>query len=222
MFESVAEFDTVIAKTDLLAKINAPLIENGLRIVAFNQRGMDAGLFNSKHAVSSIADLKHLRMRALNKGQVAFFEALGVSSTVVAWGEVANALQTSIVDGYVNPPNSALRTGHTQYLKFYTPIAYAPSLRVVMVSEDWWSSLPDADRDAVVTAIEAGVSANRAWVIDWANKIEERFVEAGVTVSELAAGERNKMLALASGVHGEVLSAEHLSIFKSAIAQVRK
>lgn len=43
MFEGVEEFDAVIAQTDLLAKINAPLIDSGLRIVAFNQRGMDAG-----------------------------------------------------------------------------------------------------------------------------------------------------------------------------------
>jgi len=116
MFRSAEEFDAVIAKTDLLERMNALLLENGLRLVAFNQRGLDAGIFNVQKPVATLEDPASLRMRALDKGQIAFFQILGVQSTVVAWGEVANALQTGIVDGYVNPPNAALRTGHTQYL----------------------------------------------------------------------------------------------------------
>lgn len=191
MFESATEFDQVIAKTDLLEKMNAPLIDSGIRLVAFNQRGLDAGIFNSKKPIATLDDLASLRMRALNKGQVAFYKVMGVSSTVVAWGEVANALQTNIVDGYVNSPNSALRTGHTQYLKHYTPAALAPSLRAVMVSQDWWADLADEDRTRITAAIEAGVAANRAWVIDWGKKVDAKFVEAGVTVTNLADGERD-------------------------------
>lgn len=222
MFQSAAEFDEVIAKTDLLAKMNAPLLDSGLRLVAFNQRGLDAGIFNSKKPIATLDDLASLRMRALNKGQVAFFQVMGVNSTVVAWGEVANALQTNIVDGYVNSPNSALRTGHTQYLKHYTPAALAPSLRAVMVSEDWWADMSDDDRTAVTTAIEAGVAANRAWVIEWGKKVDAKFAEAGVTVTELAEGERDKMLALAVAVHQKVLSEEALADYAAAIGQVRK
>lgn len=222
MFQSAAEFDEVITKTDLLAKMNAPLLDSGLRLVAFNQRGLDAGIFNSKKPVATLDDLASLRMRALNKGQVAFFQVMGVNSTVVAWGEVANALQTNIVDGYVNAPNSALRTGHTQYLKHYTPAALAPSLRAVMVSEDWWADMSDEDRTAVTAAIEAGVAANRAWVIEWGKQVDAKFAEAGVTVTELAAGERDKMLALAVAVHQQVLSEEALADYAAAIGQVRK
>lgn len=222
MFESAAEFDQVIAQTDLLDKMNAPLIESGLRIVAFTQRGLDAGIFNTKQPVATLEDFAGLRMRALNKGQVAFFSVMGVQSTVVAWGEVANALQTGIVDGYVNPPNSALRTGHTQYLKHYTPANLAPSLRAVTVSEDWWASLSDEDRATLTSAIEAGVAANRAWIVEWAKNVDAKFAEAGVTVTELAPGERDKMLALAEAVHKQVLSEEALADYATAIGQVRK
>lgn len=222
MFQSAAEFDQVIAETDLLEKMNGPLIDSGLRIVAFNQRGLDAGIFNSKQPVATLEDFAGLRMRALNKGQVAFFGVMGVQSTVVAWGEVANALQTGIVDGYVNPPNSALRTGHTQYLKHYTPAKLAPSLRAVSVSEDWWASLSEADRETLTDAIAAGVAANRAWVVEWAKTVDAKFAEAGVTVTELAPGEREKMLALAEAVHKQVLSEEALTDYGAAIGQVRQ
>ena len=221
MFQSAAELDAVTAKTDLLDQINAPLIENGLRVAAFTQRGLDAGIFNSKKPVATLNDLADLRMRALNKGQVAFFQVLGVQSTVVAWGEVANALQTGIVDGYVNPPNSALRTGHTQYLKHYTPAALAPSVRAVVVSEDWWSGLSDADRATIQAAIDAGTTANRAWVQDWSGKVQALFDEAGVTVTELALGEREKMLALSEVVHKKVMSESDLAAYAAALAQVR-
>lgn len=222
MFESAAEFDEVIGNTDLLEKMNAPLIDSGLRLVAFNQRGLDAGIFNSKKPIATLDDLASLRMRALNKGQVAFYKVMGVSSTVVAWGEVANALQTNIVDGYVNSPNSALRTGHTQYLKHYTPAALAPSLRAVLVSEDWWADLSDDDRTKIEAAVDAGVAANRAWVVEWGKKVDAKFAEAGVTVTDLADGERDKMLALAVAVHQQVLSEEALADYATAIGQVRK
>lgn len=222
MFESAAEFDEIIAKTDLLEKMNAPLLDSGLRLVAFNQRGLDAGIFNTKKPIATLDDLASLRMRALNKGQVAFFQVMGVSSTVVAWGEVANALQTNIVDGYVNSPNSALRTGHTQYLKHYTPAALAPSLRAVMVSEDWWVDLDEADRTKIAAAVQAGIAANRAWVVDWGQKVDAKFSEAGVTVTDLATGERDKMLALATAVHQQVLSEEALADYAAAIGQVRR
>ena len=221
MFRSAAEFDEVIARTDLLDQMNAPLLDSGLRLVAFNQRGLDAGIFNAQKPVSTLEDRASLRMRALDKGQVAFFQILGVQSTVVAWGEVANALQTGIVDGYVNPPNAALRTGHTQYLKHYTPAALAPSLRAVVVSEDWWSDLSDTDRAAIAAAIDAGVAANRAWVTEWAKTVDAQFADAGVTVTELAPGERDKMLALAEAVHKQVLSEDERAAYAAALAQVR-
>ncbi|MEZ5658417.1 MAG: TRAP transporter substrate-binding protein [Burkholderiaceae bacterium] len=220
-FRSSAEFDEVIARTPLLETINKPLIENGVRVVAFNQRGLDAGIFNTKRAIASLADLEALRMRALNKSQVAFFEALGVQSTVVPWGEVANALQTGIVDGYVNPPNSALRVGHTQYLKHYTAADLAPSMRAVLVSEDWWSGMDEAQRKQVALAVQAGVAANRAWVVDWGKQVAERFREAGVTVTELAPGERDKMKARAQPIYKAMLGDAGLAAYESAFAAVR-
>ncbi|MEZ5652567.1 MAG: TRAP transporter substrate-binding protein [Burkholderiaceae bacterium] len=220
-FRSSAEFDTVMAKTPLLEKINAAMIENGVRVVAFNQRGLDAGIFNTKRAVATLTDLEALRMRALSKSQVAFFETLGVQSTVVPWGEVANALQTGIVDGYVNPPNAALRVGHTQYLKHYTPADLAPSMRAVLVSEDWWSGMNDKQRAQVAGAIRAGVAANRAWVVEWGKQVDARFRDAGVTVTALAPGERDKMKARAQATYKALLGDDGLAVYESAFAAVR-
>ncbi len=143
------------------------------------------------------------------------------SSAVVAWGEVANALQTNIVDGYINAPNSALRTGHTQYLKHFTPATLSPSARAVLVSEDWWSDLSDEDRAKVAAAIDAGVAANREWVVEWTKSVAGKFNEAGVVVTELEPGERDKMRELSEEIFTNVLSEEDLAKYRAAIKQVR-
>ncbi|SDE67305.1 TRAP transporter substrate-binding protein [Ruegeria marina] len=221
LFASTEEFDAVMARTELLGNLNSPLLENGVRIAGFNVRGLDAGFFNTKTPVATVEDLQGLRMRALNKGQVAFFGALGVSSTIVDWSEVSNALQTGVVDGYVNPPNSALRTGHTEFLRHYTPAALAPSFRAVMVSEDWYAGLSDEARATIDAALAAGFKANRDWLPGWAAQVDARFAEAGVTVTELAPGERDRLVEMSTPIHAQLLGEEGLERVMGALNQIR-
>lgn len=222
LFRSHEEFDAVMAGTDIMEHLNAPLLDNGLRIAGFNLRGLDAGFFNTSTPVSTVEDLQGLRMRALDRGQVAFFESLGVSATIVDWAEMAQALQTGIVDGYVNPPNAAIRTGHTEHLKHYTPAALAPSFRAVMISEDWYEMLPPDDRQTIDAAIAAGNQANRDWLPGWAGLVEERFAEAGVTVTGLVEGERDRLVQMSAPIHGALLGDEGLALVMGAIGQIRE
>lgn len=222
LFESAVEFDAVMAGSDLMARFNEPLEADGLRIMGFNQRGLDAGIFNKDRAVATLEDFRGLRMRALDKGQVAFYEALGVRSTIVAWAEVSNALQTGVIDGYVNPPNAAIRTGHVEYLKHYTPAALAPSFRAVMVSQDWLDGLSEAERATVEAAVAAGLARNREWVATWGEQVAARFAEAGVTVTELAPGERDKLVELSRPIHAQLLGEAGRDAVYAAIEAVRK
>jgi TRAP-type C4-dicarboxylate transport system substrate-binding protein len=221
LFADAEEFDRVMAETDMMDHLNSPLLENGVRVAGFNVRGLDAGFFNTSTAIATVEDLQGLRMRALNRGQVAFFNSLGVSSTIVDWSEVSNALQTGVVDGYVNPPNSALRTGHTEFLRHYTPASLAPSFRAVMISEDWYSGLSGSDRETIDAAISAGLQANREWLPGWAAQVDARFAEAGVTVTELASGERDRLVEMSAPIHGALLGEEGLALVMGALKQVR-
>jgi TRAP-type C4-dicarboxylate transport system substrate-binding protein len=221
-FTDLAEFDKVMADPDLMAAINEPMVANGVRVVGFNMIGTDMGIHNSKHPVATMADMADLRFRALNAEQLAYQEALGSSATIVSWSEVANALQTGIADGYFNPPNSALRTGHTQYLKYFTPAHIAPSSRVVLISEDWYAGLSDSDKAGVDKAIAAGIAANRAWVTAWEAEVLAKQKEAGVTVTELAPGERDKMVAAVRASYANLASEETLAAYDAALAKVRQ
>lgn len=221
-FESRDELDAVVEQTDVMATINEPLLNNGVRMVGLNYIGMDIGIHNTKHPVATVEDLSDLRFRALNSEQLALQEALGTTGTIISWSEVANALQTGVADGYFNPPNSAIRTGHTEFLTHFTPVDLTPSTRVVLISDDWYAALSDEEKTQIDGAIDAGLQANRDWVNAWANEVRAKHEAAGVTITELEPGEREKMADLARETWTASLDEADLQAWKDAKASVSK
>lgn len=221
LFETPEELDRVLAETDLMEQMNAPLIPNGIRLVGVNYIGMPLGFHTRDRAITRMEHLQGLRFRALNAEQLAYIEALGAAGTIVAWAEVANAIQTGIADGYLNPPNSAIRTGHTEFLRHFTQAEITPSTRIILISEDWYDMLSAEEQGQIDAAIEAGIAANRAWIADWAGIVEERHRAAGVTLSELEPGERDRMVEATRPTWDDVMEADHLQLFLDALAAVR-
>jgi len=221
LFETPEELDRVLAETDLLARMNEPLLENGVRFVGVNYIGMPLGFHNTDRAITRMEHLQGLRFRTLNAEQLAYVEALGAAGTIVAWAEVANAIQTGIADGYLNAPNSAIRTGHTAFLRNFTQADITPSTRIILVSQDWYEMLSADEQAQIDAAIEAGLAANRAWVENWSGIVEERHKAAGVTLSELEPGERDKMVVATRPTWDDVMEPEHLQAYIDALAAVR-
>lgn len=221
LFESAEELDAVVAGTDLLEQMNKPLLPNGVRLVGFNYIGMPIGIHNKDRAVTKMEDLAGLRLRTLNAEQLEYVEALGAFGIIVSWAEVANAIQTGIADGYLNPPNSAIRTGHTEFLKHFTQAELSPSTRIVLISEDWYDMLSAEEQGQIDAAVEAGLAANRAWIENWAGVVEERHKDAGVTLSTLEPGERDKMAEATRGTWETIMEPEHLEAYLEALAKVR-
>ncbi|HAR51766.1 MAG TPA: C4-dicarboxylate ABC transporter substrate-binding protein, partial [Roseovarius nubinhibens] len=162
--------------------------------------------------------MAELRFRALNPEQIKLQEAIGSSGTVIAWAEVANAIQTGVADGYFNPPSSAIRNGHTSFLKYYTPADLWPSSRAIVISEDWYQTLSDEEKTQIDAAVDAGLAANRDWVAEWSTSVTEKQVELGVTITPLAEGERDKIIAVAKPLWSETLTAEQLALWDQAKA----
>lgn len=221
LFETPEELDRVLAETDLMAQMNEPLAPNGVRLVGVNYIGMPLGFHNKDRAITRMEHLQGLRFRALNAEQLAYIEALGASGTIVAWAEVANAIQTGIADGYLNPPNSAIRTGHTEFLRHFTQADITPSTRIVLISEDWYAMLSPEEQAQIDAAIEGGIAANRAWIETWAEVVEENHRAAGVTLSELEPGERDKLVEATRPTWDAVMEPGHLQAYLDALAAVR-
>lgn len=129
-------------------------------------------------------------MRALDDAQIAMYEAWGSAGTIVPWGEVPAALQTGVVDGYLNSPLVPVTWGQTDFVKNFSDARVIWPLRAVLVSKDWYDGLSADDRAAVDGAVDAADAATRTWLDDVSVSGLVSLEELGVTVQRLTDEER--------------------------------
>lgn len=217
-FDTDKDLDAAIEAGDLMPAFNEPLLESGIRMVGLNYIGVGMGIHNSKMPISTMEQMSQLRFRALNPEQLKLQEAMGSNGTIIAWAEVANAIQTGVADGYFNPPSSAIRNGHTSFLTYYTPADLFPSSRAIVISEDWYQMLSDDEKTQIDAAVDAGIAANRAWLAEWSKEVTAKQEELGVTITQLAEGEREKIVAVAEPIWAQTLTPEQFALWQDAKA----
>ncbi len=163
LFDSNRMFDRFLTQTDFLEKVNHTSVPHGIRLLDATLGGGMSGIFTARLPVNSLEILSRLHMRAMGKIQARVYEAWGVGSAHVAWEEVSQALQTGIVDGYLNPPSVAIMYGHQGQLDYFSDLRIWPAVRFVIVSEKWYQSLTETDRHLLRRAVDNARKQNRAW-----------------------------------------------------------
>ena len=215
-FKDMAEVDRALDAGGMLARINEGTTPHGVRVLAVNTVGGATGIFNTKKPVRSVADMAGLRMRALDESQIALYEAWGAAGTIVSWAEVPNALQTGVADGYMNPAFVPLLFGHTDFIKFFTDAAVAPSLRIAIASEDWYQGLSDAERATVDAAVAAANAANRAW-LGTQDAVLDKLTAAGVQIERLDDAARAAFRAASGPAYqSDLITPEQLAAWEKA------
>ncbi len=218
-FKDQAEVDRALTEGGMLDRINEATTPAGVRVLAVNNVGQATGIFNSKKPVKSVADMQGLRMRALDESQIELYKAWGAAGTIVSWAEVPNALQTGVADGYLNPAFVPLLFGHTDILKYYTDAAIAPSLRITIVSEDWYQGLSDEERATVDAAADAATKANREW-LKTQDAVLEKLEAAGIAIERLDEPARDAFRAASAPAYESgLLTPEQISAWETAKSQ---
>lgn len=218
-FDNMEQVDKALYEGGMLAAINEKTTPKGVRVLGVNTVGQGSGIFNSKKPVEKVEDMAGLRMRALDESQIDLFKAWGSTGTIVAWAEVPNALQTGVADGYLNPPVVPLLFGHTDFLKFFTDAEVSPSLRITIVSENWYSGLSEEDRKKVDAAADAANKANREWLKTQA-PVYDKLEAAGVKISRLTPEARAAFLKASQPVYDSgLLTKEQIEAWTKAKGQ---
>lgn len=214
-----AQMDHALQQGGMLERINAGTTKKGVRVLAVALIGPPAGIFNTKKPVASVADMAGLRMRALDKNQVDLFQAWGAAGTIVAWPEVANALQTGVADGYLNPPVVPLMFGHAGIIKHFTDARVAPSVRLAIASEDWYRKLSAEQRKLVDAAVAKATAANRAWLKTRDKELQD-LEKAGMKVTGLSPAARAEFQKRSEPLYTSgVLSPDQVAAWKKAAGQ---
>ncbi|WP_417625493.1 TRAP transporter substrate-binding protein [Pararhodobacter aggregans] len=217
-FADMATVDRALYDNGMLAAINEGLDGSGVQVLAVDTVGPATGIFNTLHPVTSMADMSDLRMRALDESQIQLYAAWGSTGTVVSWAEVPNALQTGVANGYLNPAFVPLLFGHTDFIKYFTPAEISPSLRIIIVSEDWYEGLSDADRATVDAAAAAANEANRTW-LETQTGVIAQLEAAGVTISDLSPEARAEFQTASATTYDLIVTPEQLAQWQAAIAE---
>ncbi|MCC5987336.1 MAG: TRAP transporter substrate-binding protein [Pararhodobacter sp.] len=214
-FADMEEVDRALLEGGMLERINEALTPAGVRVLDVTVVGAATGIFNTRRAINSMADMEGLRMRALDESQIALFQAWGAAGTIVNWAEVPNALQTGVADGYLNPAFVPLLFGHTEFIRHFTDAAIAPSLRIAIASEDWYQGLGEADREVVDAAVEAARAANREWLPTQVGVIDQ-LREADVAVVELSDEAREEFRQASMVTYEQIVTPEQLAQWREA------
>jgi C4-dicarboxylate-binding protein DctP len=121
LFKDLADLGDTIY-TDEFYEYNAQLFEEETGIHFLGIPILSArGLLNDQHAVTTPDDMKGLTIRCI-QGQIIvdIFEAMGASTTQLAFNEVYTALQQGVIDGVENGLSDCIEMKFVEVGKYYT------------------------------------------------------------------------------------------------------
>jgi len=189
--------DAVTITTGKLgAKWNEIVIRQaGIRILSWTYSNF-RHLTNSKRKITSMADLKGLKIRVpQNVQMIESYKVWGANPTPMAWPETFTALQQKVVDGQDNPYIVNYTNKFHEVQKYITPLHYQFSLQPMIVGEKYFQKLDDKMKDILV---RAGIEAQQYCVLfqlEESNKALEAMLATGVEYSEFS--DEDKMMKLA-------------------------
>ena len=151
---------------------------------------MDSGarsLYNTKHPINSIADIKGLKFRVIgNPIFVDMMNALGGNGVAMGYDQVFSALQTGVIDGAENNPPSYVFSNHYTTAKYLSLTEHLIIPEVLVFSKRVWTQLSSDDQNLLKKfAREAQLEERELW-----NKYEQLAMEkaksAGCQIVEIA------------------------------------
>ena len=107
-------------------------------------------MLNKKRPITTVADLKGLKMRGPNPIYVGMFKALGARGTTTDWSEIYSALQTGVINGIEASPDMLLSMKFHEQAKYLSKTSHIAACVYYMMRKDWFESLPE-DLQQIVT-----------------------------------------------------------------------
>lgn len=142
--------------------------------------------FYTKDPVTKLEDLKGKKIRVIqNEVNVDIMNALGVSATPMAYGEVFSALQTGVIDGAENNYPSYFSSRHYEVAKNYLVDQHQRVPEVLLISTATWNKLSPEDQQILK---EAAMEAVPYQIEEWNKYVkesEEKVVAAGSVITKV-------------------------------------
>ncbi|MHA7878587.1 MAG: TRAP transporter substrate-binding protein [Saccharospirillum sp.] len=135
---------------------------NNVKVLGFPDTGGFFSVTNSERAIETIEDFEGIRVRTMTiPSHQKIIQELGGEAYPLAWGEVYSALQTGVIDGQMNPIPTISFAKFDEVQEFVTLTNHLFAPYTLLVSEQFYSSLTDEERDIIHFAAQSGITASR-------------------------------------------------------------
>jgi tripartite ATP-independent transporter DctP family solute receptor len=151
---------------------------------------MDAGarsLYNTKHPIKSIEDVKGLKFRVIgNPIFIDMMNALGGNGVAMGYDQVFSALQTGVIDGAENNLPSYVFSNHYTAAKYVTLTEHLVIPEVLVFSKRVWSGLSPDDQNLIKKLAREAQLEERGFWNQYEQKALDKAKAAGSQIVEIA------------------------------------
>ena len=168
---------------ELLDKITANA-NAGLVALCWMNSGARS-LYNTKHPIKTIADIKGLKFRVIgNPIFIDMMNSLGGNGVAMGYDQVFSALQTGVIDGAENNPPSFVFDNHYQVAKNYTLTEHLIVPEVLVFSKKTWDSLSKDDQTLIRNFAREAQAEERVFWADYEKQAMDKARSGGVQIVE--------------------------------------
>lgn len=175
LFESQEQAFEYFDNSELAKQVEEQFLEDtGVRILGYYDND-ERALTNSKHAITKPSDMKGLKIRAMQSDvYIKTFEALGASPISMSFAEVFTGLQQKNIDGQDNGTALTVSQKFHEVQSYYTDLHHVYDIAPILVSEEFYQSLPDDLKTILTDCIAEAVADERAdYVVNGKTEEEE-------------------------------------------------
>ena len=174
--------------------------DTGVRIIGWYYNDART-ITNSKHTIKKPADMAGLKIRAMQSDvYIKTFEALGASPISMSFAEVFTGLQQKNIDGQDNGTALTVSQKFHEVQKYYTDLHHVIDMAPILVSEEFYQSLPDDLKTILTDCIAEAVAAERA-DYDVNGEKEEEEIAKYCEITHLTDAEREAFKDACSSVY---------------------
>ena len=184
IFRDYAHVYAALDGSDVIRKYYDPVLDRkGFKLIGFIAAGY-RGIYGH-YPINSVADVKGKKIRVQeDKILVATFKALGMTSTPIAFPEVATALQTKVIEFAEGGINTFYHNKFYDIVKHVADVRHTHQAVALIMSKASWGKQDAARRKAIMDAWEHARQFNRKFILDEDKGIQEQVRAKGVAITK--------------------------------------
>jgi len=137
--------------------------KTGLKVLGLIDSGGFFAFTNSKRPITSVDDMKGLRIRTMTlPTHEAIVASLGGNPTPLPWAEVYTALQTGVADGQMNPVPIIAFAKFDEVQKYLSVTNHIITPYIWTMNQEFFDGLSPEHKSLVLWAAEVATDAGRS------------------------------------------------------------